>query len=128
MTEADIARMMVGRSVFLQIDKPPVQRGELVAEVRNLGYVAETGRPLLRGVTFNAYAGEILGIAGVEGNGQTELVEVMTGLRPATTGEILVKGQAVQRKSARAVRLSGVAHIPEDRLTNGVALECLHRR
>ena len=93
-TEADIARMMVGRDVFLQIDKPPVQRGELVAEVRNLGYVAETGRPLLRGVTFNAYAGEILGIAGVEGNGQTELVEVLTGLRPATTGEILVKGQA----------------------------------
>ncbi len=122
-TETDIARMMVGRAVFLQIDKPPVQRGELVAEVRNLGFVAETGRPLLRGVNFNAYAGEILGIAGVEGNGQTELVEVLTGLRPATTGEIVVKGQAVQRKSARAVRLSGVAHIPEDRLTNGVALD-----
>jgi simple sugar transport system ATP-binding protein len=122
-TETDIARMMVGRAVFLQIDKPPVQRGELVAEIRNLGFVAETGRPLLRGVNFNAYAGEILGIAGVEGNGQTELVEVITGLRPATTGEIVVKGHTIQGKSARAVRLSGVAHIPEDRLTNGVALD-----
>ncbi len=122
-SEADIARMMVGRAVFLQIDKPPVRRGRVVAEVRNLGYVAETGRPMLRNVSFDVYAGEILGVAGVEGNGQTELVEVMTGLRPATTGEIRIDGKPVQRQSARRIRLSGVAHIPEDRLTNGVALD-----
>lgn len=122
-SEADIARMMVGRTVFLQIDKPPLPRGRVVAQVRGLGYVAETGRPALHDVSFDVYAGEILGVAGVEGNGQTELVEVLTGLRPATTGMILVDGQPVQNKSARQVRLSGVAHIPEDRLTNGVALE-----
>lgn len=121
-TEADIARMMVGRAVFLQIDKPPLTRGRAVAEVRDLGYIAETGRPALRNVSFNVYAGEILGVAGVEGNGQTELVEVLTGLRPATTGMILIDGQPVQDKSPRQVRLSGVAHIPEDRLTNGVAM------
>jgi ABC-type uncharacterized transport system ATPase subunit len=85
--------------------------------------VAETGRPLLRDVSFNVYAGEILGVAGVEGNGQTELVEVLTGLRPATTGAILVDGQPVQQASPRRVRQAGVAHIPEDRLTNGVALD-----
>ena len=122
-SEADIARMMVGRTVFLQIDKPPLQRGRVVAQIRDLGYVLETGRPALHDVNFDVYAGEILGVAGVEGNGQTELVEVLTGLRPATTGTILVDGLPVQDKSPRQVRLSGVAHIPEDRLTNGVALE-----
>ncbi len=121
-SEADIARMMVGRAVFLQIDKPPQQRGEAVARIRNLGYVSETGRPLLRDVTFNVYAGEILGIAGVEGNGQTELAEVVSGLKAANTGEIEVNGQAIAGKGARQVRRAGVAHIPEDRLTNGVAL------
>lgn len=121
--ESDIARMMVGRAVMLQIDRPPVARGNAVAEVRNLGYIAESGRPMLRAISFDVYAGEILGVAGVEGNGQTELVEVMTGLRRATTGEIRIKGRSVQQLGPRRVRLSGVAHIPEDRLTNGVALD-----
>jgi ABC-type uncharacterized transport system ATPase subunit len=105
-SEADIARMMVGRAVFLQIDKPPVARGRVVAEVRNLGYVAETGRPMLRNVSFDVYAGEILGVAGVEGNGQTELVEVMTGLRPATTGEIRSTGSRAGPARARRIRLA----------------------
>ncbi len=121
-TEEDIARMMVGRDVFFQIDKPKQQRGEAVAEIRNLSYVAETGRLLLNDASFNVYAGEILGIAGVEGNGQTELAEVLSGLKPATTGEVIVKGQSIAGQSARGVRRAGVAHIPEDRLTNGVAL------
>ena len=122
-SEAEIAHMMVGRAVFLPIDKPPRPRGRVVAAVRNLSYVAETGHPLLRGVTFDIYAGEILGIAGVEGNGQTELVEVITGLRPATTGAILVDGQPIRHATPRHLRQRGVAHIPEDRLTNGVALD-----
>lgn len=121
-SEADIARMMVGRAVFLEIDKPERQRGEAVARIHNLGYVSETGRPLLRDVTFNVYAGEILGIAGVEGNGQTQLAEVLSGLKPGTTGQITVNGQEIAGRDARQVRRAGVAHIPEDRLTNGVAL------
>lgn len=122
-TEEDIARMMVGRDVFFQIDKPEQQRGEVVAKIRNLGYVSETGVPRLRDVSFDVYAGEILGIAGVEGNGQTSLVEALTGLKPATTGEVFVEGKPIVRHGPRAVRLAKVAHIPEDRLTNGVALE-----
>ena len=122
-TEEEIARMMVGRSVFLQIDRPPQKRGNAVAQLKNVGYVSETGRPLLNGVTFNVYSGEILGIAGVEGNGQTELAEVISGLRPATTGEILINGRSIAGADARTARQAGVAHIPEDRLTNGVARE-----
>jgi len=125
--EEEIARMMVGRAVFLQIDKPPQKRGNVVAKLKNVGYVAETGRPLLNGLTFNVYGGEVLGIAGVEGNGQTELAEVLSGLRSATTGEITINGQlltgANTNATARTVRQAGVAHIPEDRLTNGVARE-----
>ncbi len=122
-TEEDIAQMMVGRKVFFQIDKPEQPRGEVVTQIRNLSYVSETGRPLLRDVSINVYGGEILGIAGVEGNGQTELAEVLSGLKPATTGEVTIKGKSVAGRDARRVRRAGVAHIPEDRLTNGVALE-----
>lgn len=121
--EHDIARMMVGRDVFLQIDRPERLRGDVVAAIRNLGYVSETGRPLLNGLSLTLYSGEILGIAGVEGNGQTELAEVLTGLRPATTGEIAVAGRRIEAGSPEELRRAGVAHIPEDRLTNGVALD-----
>lgn len=121
-TEVDIARMMVGRDVFLQIKKAQRARGPACARVENLGYVSETGRPRLRDVSFNVYAGEILGIAGVEGNGQTQLAEVMSGLKEATTGDIFVNDRPVARKTAREIRRAGVGHIPEDRLTNGVAL------
>ena len=121
-SEEEIARMMVGREVFLNIPRPAQARGAAVAQLRNLGYVAPTGRPMLHGLTVNLYAGEILGIAGVEGNGQTELAEVLSGLKAATTGEILIQGQIATGNDARAMRQAGVAHIPEDRLTNGVAL------
>lgn len=121
-TEEDIAQMMVGRKVLFRVDKPQQQRGQAVAQIRNLSYISETGRPRLRDVSFNVYAGEILGIAGVEGNGQTSLAEVLSGLKPPTTGEALINGQSVLGRGPRHVRRAGVAHIPEDRLTNGVAL------
>ncbi len=120
-TEEGLAQMMVGRKVFLVIEKPPARRGDMVLSVRNLSYVSETGHWALRGVSFNLYAGEILGIAGVEGNGQTELVEILTGLRQATSGEVTVDGKAVLNLSPREIREAGTAHIPEDRLKNGVA-------
>ncbi|HMQ54767.1 MAG TPA: ABC transporter ATP-binding protein [Anaerolineae bacterium] len=122
-SEEDIARMMVGREVLFRVEKPEQPRGEAVAEVRELGYVSATGRPMLRDVSFNVYAGEILGIAGVEGNGQTELAEVLSGLKTPTTGQALVQGESILGHGPRGVRRAGVAHIPEDRLTNGVALE-----
>ncbi|MEM7128245.1 MAG: ABC transporter ATP-binding protein [Chloroflexota bacterium] len=122
-TEEEIARLMVGREVFLDVNKPPQQQGQSIAQIRHLGYISETGRPMLRNLSFDVYAGEILGIAGVEGNGQTELAEVLSGLKAATTGDIAVNGHTLTEADARRVRLAGVAHIPEDRLTNGVALE-----
>jgi general nucleoside transport system ATP-binding protein len=120
--EEDIARMMVGREVFLNIDKPPAQRGEAVLLVRDLEYTTEAGVQTLKGISFNVYAGEIFGIAGVEGNGQTELVEVISGLRAAAAGKIQLGNLDITGASPRDVRMAGCAHIPEDRLTNGVAL------
>ena len=122
-TREQMANMMVGREVFLNITKPPMKRGEKRMEIKNVSFISETGRPVLQDVSFNLYAGEILGIAGVEGNGQTELVEVLTGLRRSAGGQAVVKGKNVMDKTPREVRQQGVAHIPEDRLTNGVALK-----
>jgi general nucleoside transport system ATP-binding protein len=120
--DAELARMMVGREVFMQVEKPAVQKGVSVLDVRHLTYINETGRTLLNDASFCVYESEILGIAGVEGNGQTELVEVLTGLRPAASGEAFVDSRPVLGFGPRKVREAHVAHIPEDRLTNGVAL------
>ncbi len=117
----ELARMMVGREVFMMVDKPPVKHGKAVLEVRNLTYANEAGRSLVHHVSFNVYDSEIMGVAGVEGNGQTELVEVLTGLRNATTGEACVDGDSILNQGPRKVREAHVTHIPEDRLTNGVA-------
>ena len=121
-TRESLARMMVGREVLLTVEKMQVKRGAAVLKVDDLSYVSETGRTMLREVKFNVYAGEILGVAGVEGNGQTELVEVLSGLRPATTGTARIDAKNILNLEPRDVRLAGVAHIPEDRLTNGLAL------
>lgn len=121
-TRESLARMMVGRDVFLNVDKPSVQRGKKVMEINNITYISETGRPMLRDMSFNLYEREILGIAGVEGNGQTELVEVLTGLRPATMGDACIDHKSVLNKTPREVRMAHVAHIPEDRLSNGLAM------
>jgi simple sugar transport system ATP-binding protein len=122
-TREQMANMMVGREVFLSISKPEMKRTEKRMEIKNISYISETGRPVLRDVSFNLYSGEILGIAGVEGNGQTELVEVLTGLKKSAGGEVLVNDHNVLDHTPREVRQEGVAHIPEDRLTNGVALK-----
>jgi simple sugar transport system ATP-binding protein len=114
--------MMVGREVFLRIDKPPQKRGAAVLQVRDVEYATEAGVEALKHISFNVYGGEILGVAGVEGNGQTELVEVVTGLRAPLGGAIELDGRSIAGLSPRAVRQAGVSHIPEDRLTNGVAL------
>jgi len=121
-TREDLARMMVGREVLLSVDKPPQNRGDSVLKVNDLTYISDTGQAMLKDVSFTVHAGEILGIAGVEGNGQTELVEVLSGLRQATTGTAIIGGNNVLNKGPRNVRKARVAHIPEDRLTNGLAL------
>ena len=122
-TREGLARMMVGREVFLDIRKTAMKRGKSVMAVKELSFVSDTGRAMLRNVSFNLYEGEILGIAGVEGNGQTELVEVLTGLRKPAAGLATVGERIVTGKTPREVRMAGVAHIPEDRLTNGLAVD-----
>jgi len=120
-TEAGISRMMVGRDVVFRADKPPAEPGRPIMRVRDLRYVAETGKEVLKGVTFDVRQGEILGVAGVEGNGQTELVDIVTGLRPPSGGRVIVDGQDITGADPSVVRRAGVSHIPEDRMTYGVA-------
>ena len=121
-SERELARMMVGREAFMQVDRPEIKRGASVLQVADLTYADDSGHQLLKRVSFNVYQNEILGIAGVEGNGQTELAEALTGLRPPTTGEAYINEEQILGRGPRSVREHQVAHIPEDRLTNGVAL------
>ncbi len=120
LTKADLVQMMVGRAVsFDRRPRGPVT-GKPVLEVSDLWARDERGLQALKGVSFQVRAGEIVGIAGVAGNGQTELAEVLSGLRPASHGTITLAGQAIQNRSARAIRHAGVAHVPGDRLVRGV--------
>lgn len=112
----ELARMMVGREVVLRVEKAPAKPGPVVLSVENLA-----APPRLKGVSFQVRAGEIVGVAGVEGNGQTELVEALTGLRPFK-GQVLYLGKPLP-PTARKVREKGVSHIPEDRNTRGLVLD-----
>src|SRR2546428_2089423 len=113
--EQAIATMMVGRAVLLRVDKKPAQPGPVTFKVENLTALSDRGVQALRGVSFDLRQGEILGIAGVEGNGQSELVEVLAGTRRATGGRGLPGEPGVTASNAREERDAGVGHIPEDR-------------
>jgi general nucleoside transport system ATP-binding protein len=119
-TRESLAAMMVGRDVLLVVEKEPAQPGEAVLEVRDL--VAREDRRLVAvdGVSLDVRAGEIVGIAGVQGNGQTELVEAVTGLREADQGTVTILGQVVTNATPRRIVELGVAHIPEDRQADGL--------
>jgi general nucleoside transport system ATP-binding protein len=121
---AELARVMVGREVLLRVDKPQAKPGDVTLSVRNLCVGVGANR-VLDGVTFDVRAGEIVGIAGVEGNGQRELVEAIAGLiEPAlVSGEIVVDGKSLAGLDARTRRERGIAHIPEDRHRRGLLLE-----
>ncbi|MGH2936314.1 MAG: ABC transporter ATP-binding protein, partial [Gaiellaceae bacterium] len=114
-TEASLARAMVGREVLLRVDKAPARPGDVLLEVEDLHVRDDREIPKVRGVSFSVRAGEIVGIAGVDGNGQTELIEAITGLRKAESWTITVAGRAHHDASAREMLDAGVGHIPEDR-------------
>jgi len=118
-----LARMMVGRDVVLRIEKPPKEPGEVIFRVENLWVKGDRGEEAVRGLTFEVRAGEIFGIAGVEGNGQSELIEAITGLRKVEKGKVYLKGVDVTGKKPRDLYDMGVAHIPEDRTHMGLILE-----
>ena len=123
-TEEGLARSMVGREVLLRVEKPPATPGEKVLELRNVGVRDDRGLEKVRGVSLQVRAGEIVGIAGVDGNGQTELIEAITGLRSRESGGIFVDGKEMSlNASARAMLEAGVGHIPEDRHRYGMVLD-----
>ena len=122
-TEEGLARMMVGREVLLRVEKSTAQPGDTLLEVRQLSVNDDRGLPAVRDVSLEVKAGEIVGIAGVEGNGQSELIEAITGLRHAASGEIVVGGRVIRHASARGMLDVGVGHIPEDRQRRGLVLE-----
>ncbi len=121
-TEASLAAMMVGREVILTVDKEAARPQEVVLKVENLHALDDRHQPVVNGVSLEVRAGEILGVAGVQGNGQTELVEVLTGLRPATEGHVWIKGVETTHASPREIIEQGVAHVPEDRRRDGLVL------
>jgi len=122
---AELARLMVGREVLLRVEKEDARAGRTVLSVRGLTVAVGAGGRGLRDVSFEVRAGEIVGVAGVEGNGQTELIEALAGLVPASAlgGEVSFEGRDVTREPARARRELGIAHIPEDRHRRGLLLD-----
>jgi ABC-type uncharacterized transport system ATPase subunit len=130
--QAEIARMMVGREVLLRVNKTPAKPGPVVLHVENLSAQSNRGLEALHSVSLEVRAGEILGIAGVEGNGQSELVETITGMRKATSGKMTISevknGQVIATHDITHMnsgdeRKFGVAHIPEDRRESGLVLQ-----
>jgi simple sugar transport system ATP-binding protein len=123
-TRPEIARMMVGRelagTLLNDADVTDHRLGEVVLDLREVRARGDKGLPALNGVTLEIRAGETLGIAGVAGNGQRELAEVITGLRPVEGGEISLKGRRITNRHPREIARSGVAHVPEDRLGTGL--------
>jgi simple sugar transport system ATP-binding protein len=118
-----IAQAMVGRSVLLEVDKSPAKPGETVLAVRRLKALSDAGLPALEGVSLEVRAGEILGVAGVEGNGQTELQECIVGLRKPTAGRILLEDEPLHSLSVAQRYERGLAHIPEDRHHRAIILD-----
>jgi len=121
-TDASLASMMVGRSVVLSVEKKPGTPGAEVLRIEGLRVRDERGAVRVDTLNLTVRAGEIVGIAGVEGNGQTELVEVLAGIRSAEAGRVLVDGVPVTRSTPRQLTARGVARIPEDRHKYGLIL------
>ncbi len=119
-TESSLASMMVGRDVLLVVEKDKARPTEAVLSVEGLQAMDDRKHRALDGASFEVRAGEILGLAGVQGNGQTELVEVITGLRPALAGRVTIDGRDVTNASPRVITEQGVAHIPENRHRYGM--------
>jgi simple sugar transport system ATP-binding protein len=120
-TRQELARLMVGREVLFHLEKNPQKPGEVVLAVENVFAENDKGLPALRGVSLNVRQGEIVGLAGVAGNGQRELAQIITGLRGCYQGTVMLKGVEISNRSATVGIRYGVSHIPEDRTRVGTA-------
>ncbi len=123
LSEHDIAELMVGREISFERIAEPTSLGPPMLTVRDLSYVNDEAILVLNRFSFDVRAGEILGLAGVVGNGQTELVRIITGLLEPSEGEVALRGETLIGLSPRAIREKGLCHIPEDRMDDGVAEE-----
>jgi simple sugar transport system ATP-binding protein len=119
--KTQLAQLMVGRPVLFTIEKPPAHLGDVVVSAKNLSALNDKGLPALRNISLDIHSGEIVGIAGVAGNGQRELAEVLTGMRPSTSGTIHIRQKDMTHKPPYQFIQQGVAHIPGDRLGMGLA-------
>jgi simple sugar transport system ATP-binding protein len=118
---AKLSKMMVEREVDLTIEKEKAQPGEVILHVEKLNYLDDFGKRVLHDLSFGVRAGEVVGIAGVEGNGQTELSEILSGLLKRTSGQVVLNGEETGKKSIAQIRRLGLAHISEDRMKFGMA-------
>jgi ABC-type uncharacterized transport system ATPase subunit len=121
-SKEELARLMVGRDVFLRMDKKPCNPGETVLEVKGIECLNNKNLQALKNLSLEVKAGEILAIAGVDGNGQSELVESITGLRHVTKGQVFLNGKDMTNKPPRDILEEKVAHIPEDRHRRGLVM------
>ena len=122
-TPQGLARLMVGREVLLRVEKPPVDPGEPLLRVENLQVLDDRDLEAVRGVSLDVRAREIVAVAGVDGNGQSELIEALSGLRKSSGGSIQIAGRDVTATNAHGRYDSGLGHIPEDRQRRGLVLE-----
>lgn len=122
-SEPELARMMVGREVVLRVEKSPVHPRDVVLEVRDLTVLDDRKLEALHGVSLAVRGGEIVGIAGVDGNGQRELVEAIMGLRRPVSGAVILRGKDITHADPSSTIASGVSHVPEDRHRRGLVLE-----
>ena len=120
-TRQDLARQMVGRDVVFHLEKKPANPGEVVLDVKDVSAENDKGLRALNGISLNVRAGEIVGLAGVAGNGQRELAQVITGLRKCTGGQLTLHGETITNRSALFGILRGIAHVPEDRTLVGTS-------
>lgn len=119
----ELAEMMVGREVLLRVEKTPAQPKEEVLQVRDLVVKDSRGSVRVNGASFSVRRGEILGIAGVEGNGQTELIEAITGLMRPQSGQVILSGQDITQWSPLRIKRAGLGYVPEDRHRRGLVLD-----
>jgi simple sugar transport system ATP-binding protein len=122
-TEASLAKLMVGRDVLFRIEKDAAHAGEPLLEVADLEVDDDRGLPAVRGLSLQVHAGEIVGVAGVDGNGQSELVDAITGLRLPRAGHVRVAGQDIAGAGVRGALRAGIGHIAEDRHRRGLILD-----
>ena len=122
-SEEELASMMVGRAVELTVEKGPAHPGEPILEIADLKVHDDRGQTAVDGVSFSIHGGEIVCVAGVQGNGQTELVEAVTGLRPPVEGTVRLAGRDITEADANEVLDAGVGHVPEDRQRDGLVVE-----